>query len=99
MLTWDNRKGVDETLDYYFDAGPWIEPAWEGDSDAPETLTSLAAVVTSGTVVITSQSKIGAMLQMIISGGAVGEVDLIEVTLITSKGRTYTETCKLRIGG
>lgn len=99
MLTWSDRKRPDEILDYYFDAGPWIEPRPAGDAAAQETVSTLVASVLSGTVTITSQAPIGAVLKMQFAGGALGEVAMIGVALLTSKGRFYTEVARLRIGG
>lgn len=98
MLTWARRKHTDETRDYYFDWGDAFVPICMGDADPVETIASIAATIVSGTIVIVSQQRLGAMLQMVVSGGAVGEVAIVESTLTTSKGRILTERSRLRIG-
>jgi hypothetical protein len=98
QLFWYRKLHTDEILDYYIDWGDAIEPLRYGDADPQETVVSCTAVVISGTVAIVSSDLKGAMLQLILSGGVLYEITIIETTLVTSKGRTYTARVKLRVG-
>lgn len=89
MNSWPN-KDPDEVLDFQFD--------WADRLAAGELIAASAFTVTQGTVTINTTALIATGLTTVwLSGGAAGELCLINNHITTSLGREYDETAKLRI--
>ena len=86
-------KDPDEVLDYELD--------WQ-DADYPrlaagETIATSTVTVTSGTVDIDSDSNDGTVVTVWLSGGTLNETCEILNRVVTSAGRTYDHSVKIRI--
>lgn len=89
MNSWPN-KDPDEVLDYQFD---WTARLVTGELISASTFT-----VPQGTVVMDSDSFTPQGVATVwLSGGAAGELCLINNHITTTLGREYDETAKLRI--
>lgn len=88
MLTWP-AKDPNEVLDYDID--------WTDRLEAGETISTSTFTVVEGTVVIDSDSDTGGVTTVWLSGGTEGEVCVILNRIVTSAGRTYDQSIKLRI--
>jgi hypothetical protein len=92
MINWP-AKDPDEVLDYQLDWADDERPRLE----AGETITSSAWSVVSGTVVIDDDDSVGGVTTVWLSGGEAGEACVILNRVTTSEGRTYDQSCRLRI--
>lgn len=88
MLTWPS-KDPNEVLDYQVD--------WTARLATGETISTSTFTVPTGTVVINSSSFLGAVATVWLSGGTEGEACVILNRMVTSAGRTYDQSVKLRI--
>lgn len=95
MDTWPN-KDPNEVLDYQFD---WAATAAQGGPRlvTAETITASTFTRASGDVTIDSQSYSGAVTTVWLSGGTEGSVSVITNRIVTSAGRTYDQSARLRI--
>ncbi len=88
MLSWPS-KDPDEVLDYEID---WTDRLITG-----ETITTSTFTVASGDVVKNSSAFVGPICTVWLSGGTAGTPCEILNRIVTSGGRTYDQTAKLRI--
>lgn len=88
MKTWP-AKDPDEVLDYTLD--------WTDRLEDDETIDTSTFELASGGVNIDSSSELEGITTVWLSGGAADEVCLITNRVITSAGRTYEQSVKLRI--
>lgn len=88
MHSWP-AKDPGEMLDYQFN---WTQRLEQG-----ETITSSLIELLSGDVTLSSESYLGAVTTVWISGGTVGTSSVINNKITTSDGRVYEESAKLRI--
>lgn len=88
MQSWPS-KDPQEVLDYQFD--------WRARLVTSETISTSTFIVAEGSVTMATPS-IGVGTTMVwLSGGTLGEVNIITNRIATNQGRTYDETAKLRI--
>ena len=93
MRTWP-PKDPDEVLDFLVNWADEDDPVLEEG----ETLATSAFTVVEGTVEIDSQDHEATGLCTVwLSGGTLGEACEVLNRVTTSAGRTYDQTCKLRI--
>ena len=88
MSSWP-YKDPNEELDYQFD--------WAARLETGETITSSTFIKESGSIVLGASNNVGALTTVWITGGTEGEVCIVVNRIITSAGRIYDETAKLRI--
>lgn len=88
MRTWP-PKDPDEELDYQFD--------WSARLEQGETITTSTFELVSGSVTLATPSYLGGLTTIWISGGTEGETNVITNEIVTSEGRTYNESARLRI--
>jgi hypothetical protein len=87
-------KDPNEVLDYQFDWADEDDPRLEDG----ETLTDSDFSVVTGTVVIDSQDWVPTGLTTVwLSGGTLNEACVILNRVVTSEGRTYDKSARLRI--
>lgn len=89
MQSWPS-KDPDEVLDYKFD---WTARLVTGETISTSTFTKEA----NDTIVLGVTSIAAGVTTVWISGGTLGEVCGVTNRVVTSAGRTYDETAKLRI--
>jgi hypothetical protein len=89
MLTWP-VKDPNEVLDYEID---WATNRLQ----TGETISTSTFTVVEGTVVIDSDSDLDGVTKVWLSGGTEGEACVILNRIVTSAGRTYDQSAKLRI--
>lgn len=92
MLTWP-AKDPDEVLDYEVD---WADPD-DPRLETGETILTSTFTVVEGSVVIDSQSTLGGLAKVWLSGGVNGERCIILNRVTTSAGRTWDQSMRLRI--
>ena len=89
MLSWAVPKDPDEVLDYQFDWGQFrLE---EGETIVTSTF------IIIGSVEIDNETIDGGFTTFWASGGTAGEACKITNRVVTSEGRTYDQTCTLRV--
>lgn len=88
MDSWPS-KDPDEVLDYRFD--------WTDRLLAGETILTSDFVLASGDVVLGSESVASPVTTVWISGGTAGTVSVITNRVVTSQGRTYDVSARLRV--
>lgn len=88
MFSWP-AKDPDEVLDYQFN--------WTDRLEAGETIATSTMLVASGDVVIDSESNLGEVTTVWLSGGTDSTVSIITNRITTSALRTYEESARLRI--
>ena len=89
MDSWPQAKDPDEEYDLQFD--------WSARLASGETIDTATVTVASGDVTVATASKSGALVTFWVSGGTAGTVSVITCRIITSAGRTYDWSGKLRI--
>lgn len=94
MLYWPD-KDPDEVLDYVHDWAPRLASTEDAD-----TVLSVETLITSGSVVLDEPASLSGMMHTTwLSGGTACETCIITLRAVTSGGRTYDETVKLRVTG
>ena len=88
MLNWP-AKDPNEVLDYQLD--------WSDRLDEGETITASTFIVESGTITINSTALVGALTTIWLAGGAHGATVVFTNRIVTSQGRTYDQSVRLRI--
>ena len=88
MQSWPS-KDPQEVLDYQFD--------WRARLVTSETISTSTFIVAEGSVTTASPSIGVGTTTVWLSGGTLGEVNVITNRIVTNQGRTYDETAKLRI--
>lgn len=88
MHVWP-AKDPDEVIDYQFD--------WSDRLEDAETISSSAFSLAEGDVTLGANDTAGAVTTIWLSGGTLGTVSIVTNRIITSEGRTYDESAKLRI--
>lgn len=88
MQSWPS-KDPQEVLDYQFD--------WTARLAASETITTSTFLLESGSVVLGTSSIVGALTKIWLSGGTLGEVNVITNRIVTNQARTYDSSANLRI--
>jgi hypothetical protein len=93
--TWPT-KDPNEVLDYQFD---WDAPPEQGGPRLAtgETITTSTFILASGDVTIDSMSFSGGLTTVWLSGGTAGGVNVITNRVVTSAGRTYDQSARLRV--
>jgi hypothetical protein len=86
--TWPH-KDPNEVLDYRVD--------WTARLESGETITTSTVSRPTGDVVIDSQSYLGAMVTVWLSGGTDDTMNILTSRIVTNQGRTYDESVKLRV--
>jgi hypothetical protein len=93
MKSWPLPKDPDDICDYQFD--------WSDRLEDGETIATSTFIVDQGTVVVdtvTNPATIsGALTTFWLSGGVAGEVCVITNRIVTSEGRRYDSSGRLRI--
>ncbi len=92
MLSWP-PKDPDEVLDYNVN---WADPTAPVLADG-ETILEFEFFLADGSVTIDSQSEADGICTAWVSGGVLGEVNVITNRVSTSGGRTYDQSVALRI--
>lgn len=92
MSSWPS-KDPNEVLDYVVDWQDANSPVLVGG----ETITASLFEVTTGTVVIDSDTNDDTTATVWLSGGTIGEVCEVLNRIVTSAGRVYDKTTRLRI--
>ncbi len=82
-------KDPDEVLDYQFD--------WTDRLVTDETITNSEFILIEGSITLGSQDEADGVTTVWISGGDTGEICMVNNHIITSDGREYDETVRLRI--
>lgn len=80
MIVWPAKDPAEE-LDF----------SWTVPLDAGDTITSFTATKTSGSVTLESQSNVGAVGTVWISGGTADEKAYFNLIAVTDEGRTFRE--------
>lgn len=93
MKSWPLPKDPDDICDYHFD---WSQRLEEGETIATSTFTVDAGTVTIGTGA-QAPTISGALTTVWLLGGAPREVCVITNRIVTSEGRRYDDSTKLRI--
>ena len=88
MQSWPN-KDPDEVLDYQFD--------WASRLVTSETISTSTFVVTEGSVTMANPGILAGKTTVWLSGGTLGEVNIITNRVETNQGRVYEESARLRI--
>jgi hypothetical protein len=88
VLTWP-AKDPDEVLDYQLD---WNERLADG-----ETISTSIWEVTEGTVTTSAPGSAAGITTIWLTDGIAGETCEINNRVVTSGGRTFDQTIKLRI--
>lgn len=88
MHTWP-AKDPNEVLDYKMD--------WTARLLTGETITTSTFTVVTGTVTLSNPGNAAGITTTWVSGGADGETAEVLNRIVTSQGRTYDETAKLKI--
>lgn len=82
-------KDPNEVLDYQFD--------WTDRLQVGETIVTSDFILAEGTVTIGSETFVGALCTVWLSGGTEGSINILTNRITTSVGRTYDESAKLKI--
>lgn len=88
MHTWPH-KDPNEVLDYRVD--------WTGRLESGETISTSTVFRASGDVVLDSQGFVGAIVTVWLSGGTDDSLNVLTSRIVTSAGRVYDESVKLRV--
>lgn len=88
VLTWPN-KDPNEVLDY--------EVRWADRLESGETITTSTFTVAEGDVVKDSQTISGTTTKVWLSGGTNGTPCVVLNRIVTSAGRTYDQSVRIRI--
>lgn len=88
MLNWP-FKDPNEVLDFNVN--------WQATLSTGETITTSTVTVVEGSVIIDSQSASNGVVTVWLSGGVEGETCVLLNRIITSQGRTYDQSVRLRI--
>lgn len=88
MQSWPS-KDPNEVLDYRFD--------WTSRLATSETISTSTFIVAEGSVTLANPSILDGKTTVWLSGGTLGEVNVITNRIVTNQGRTYDESARLRV--
>lgn len=88
MQSW-SPKDPDEVLDYHV--------VWDDRLDADEQIASFEFFLDSGVVTIDSIGQADKTCTVWLSGGVIGDVNIITNRITTDQGRVYDQSARLRI--